>query len=160
MKKIFLLSFILIFMGCTSSSEVNTKVEKGLQFPFENGISMSETSVDPMGNEFSYPSGDAGITGQTAEWATGFESGWHYHPYTGVAYVVQGELTVKFDEATSLDNLNGDKSVTKEQVFGPGSAFLGVANTWHKSSSTGSDDLIFQVTWLGEKGQPVKVSSN
>ena len=50
MKKIFLLSFILIFMGCTSSSEVNTKVEKGLQFPFENGISMSETSVDPMGN--------------------------------------------------------------------------------------------------------------
>ena len=56
--------------------------------------------------------------------------------------------------------MDGEKTVTKEQVFGPGSGFLGVANTWHKSSSTGDEDLIFQVTWLGEKGQPVKVSSN
>ena len=80
--------------------------------------------------------------------------------WLGVAYVVRGELTVKFDENTELDDLDGEKTVTKEQVFGPGSAFLGVANTWHKSSSTGDEDLIFQVTWLGEKGQPVKVSSN
>ncbi len=159
MKNLLILLSILVFMGCVQSTDVSDK-NYDVDFPFENGVSMEETSVDPMGNIFTYPEGEAGITGQTAQWEKGFESGWHYHPYTGVAYVVRGELTVKFDEVTTLDNLDGEKSVTKEQVFGPGSAFLGVANTWHKSSSTGDEDLIFQVTWLGEKGQPVKVSSN
>lgn len=160
MKKTILSLLTVLLFGCFNNNEASMNVNEGVEFPFENGISMDETSLDAMGNKFSYPEGDAGITGQTAQWEKGFESGWHYHPYTGIAYVVQGELTVKFDEDTSLDNLVGEKSVTKEQVFGPGSAFLGVANNWHKSSSTGSDDLIFQVTWLGEKGQPVKVSSN
>ena len=160
MKKFLLLSFILTFLGCSESVETESADSQVVDFPFENGVSMKETSVDPMGNIFSYPESEAGITGQTARWDKGFESGWHFHPFTGVAYVVQGELTVKFDEDTSLDDLGGEKSVTKEQVFGAGSAFLGVANTWHKSSSTGSEDLIFQVTWLGEKGKPVKVSSN
>ena len=159
MKNLLILLSISVFMGCVQNTEVSDK-NYDVNFPFENGVSMEETSVDPMGNIFTYPEGEAGITGQTAQWEKGFESGWHYHPYTGVAYVVRGELTVKFDEVTTLDNLDGEKSVTKEQVFGPGSAFLGVANTWHKSSSTGDEDLIFQVTWLGEKGQPVKVSSN
>lgn len=159
MKNLLILLSISVFMGCVQNIEVSDK-NYDVDFPFENGVSMEETSVDPMGNVFTYPEGEAGITGQTAQWEKGFESGWHYHPYTGVAYVVRGELTVKFDEVTTLDNLDGEKSVTKEQVFGPGSAFLGVANTWHKSSSTGDEDLIFQVTWLGEKGQPVKVSSN
>ena len=159
MKNLLILLSISVFMGCVQSTEISDK-NYDVDFPFENGVSMEETSVDPMGNIFTYPEGEAGITGQTAQWEKGFESGWHYHPYTGVAYVVRGELTVKFDEVTTLDNLDGEKSVTKEQVFGPGSAFLGVANTWHKSSSTGDEDLIFQVTWLGEKGQPVKVSSN
>lgn len=159
MKNLLILLSISVFMGCVQNIEVSDK-NYDVDFPFENGVSMEETSVDPMGNVFTYPEGEAGITGQTAQWEKGFESGWHYHPYTGVAYVVRGELTVKFDEVTTLDNLDGEKSVTKEQVFGPGSVFLGVANTWHKSSSTGDEDLIFQVTWLGEKGQPVKVSSN
>ena len=159
MKNLLLLLTIAIFMGCNQSEQVLDQ-KYDVDYPFENGVSMEETSIDPMGNIFAYPEGEAGITGQTAQWEKGFESGWHYHPYTGVAYVVRGELTVKFDENTALDDLDVEKTVTKEQVFGPGSAFLGVANTWHKSSSTGDEDLIFQVTWLGEKGQPVKVSSN
>ena len=159
MKNLLLLLTIAIFMGCSQTEQVSDQ-KYDVDYPFENGVSMEETSIDPMGNIFAYPEGEAGITGQTAQWEKGFESGWHYHPYTGVAYVVRGELTVKFDENTSLDDLDGEKTVTKEQVFGLGSAFLGVANTWHKSSSTGDEDLIFQVTWLGEKGQPVKVSSN
>tara|TARA_B100000989_G_scaffold212106_1_gene161078 strand:- start:571 stop:1050 length:480 start_codon:yes stop_codon:yes gene_type:complete len=159
MRLILLLLSISVFLGCVQSSNV-TAEKNDSEFPFANGVSMEETSIDTMGNIFSYPKGEAGITGQTAIWEKSFESGWHYHPYTGVAYVVQGELTVKFDENTPLEDLDGEKTVTKEQVFGPGSAFLGVANTWHKSSSTGNETLIFQVSWLGEKGQPVKVSSN
>ena len=146
MRYVLLLLSIFVFLGCIQSE--NVTVEKNdVEFPFTNGVSMEETSVDPMGNVFSYPKGEAGITGQTARWEKGFESGWHYHPYTGVAYVIQGELTVKFDESTPLEDLDGEKTVTKEQVFGPGSAFLGVANTWHKSSSTGNETLIFQITY-------------
>ena len=151
MKNIFKLSIIiLIFTSCDDNSMVS----------FENGDIMTSATEDPLGTKFSYPKGEAAITSQIKRWAPGFQSPWHYHPYTGVAYVIRGELTVKFDENTALSDLDGKKSVTKEQVFGPGSAFLGVANTWHKSSSTGDEDLIFQVTWLGEKGKPVKVSSN
>ena len=159
MKKYFLLTVSLIFISC--NNEVKTEnLESDFSSFFKNGDIMTSATQDPLGNVFSYPTGEASVTSQVKVWEAGFKSPWHYHPYTGVAYVIRGELTVKFDENTALDDLDGEKTVTKEQVFGPGSAFLGVANTWHKSSSTGDEDLIFQVTWLGEKGQPVKVSSN
>ena len=99
MKNLLLLLTIAIFMGCNQSEQVLDQ-KYDVDYPFENGVSMEETSIDPMGNIFAYPEGEAGITGQTAQWEKGFESGWHYHPYTGVAYVVRGELTVKFDENT------------------------------------------------------------
>jgi hypothetical protein len=38
-------------------------------------------------------------------------------------------------------------------------AFLGVANTWHLSENNGSEDLIFIVSWLGEKDKPLAVLS-
>ena len=79
MRYVLLLLSIFVFLGCIQSE--NVTVEKNdVEFPFTNGVSMEETSVDPMGNVFSYPKGEAGITGQTARWEKGFESGWHYHP--------------------------------------------------------------------------------
>ena len=89
MKNLLLLLTIAIFMGCNQSEQVSDQ-KYDVDYPFENGVSMEETSIDPMGNIFAYPEGEAGITGQTAQWEKGFESGWHYHPYTGVAYVVRG----------------------------------------------------------------------
>jgi quercetin dioxygenase-like cupin family protein len=55
---------------------------------------MTSATQDPLGNVFSYPTGEAAVTSQVKVWEPGFKSPWHYHPYTGVAYVVQGELTV------------------------------------------------------------------
>ena len=159
MRSLLLLLSISIFLGCIQSG--NVTVEKNdVEFPFTNGVSMEETSVDPMGNIFSYPKGEAGITGQTARWEKGFESGWHYHPYTGVAYVIQGELTVKFDENTPLEDLDGEKTVTKEQVFGPGSAFLGVPLVLivlflglnGKASIINGPVVAFEVTQQGSNG--------
>ena len=36
-------------------------------------------------------------------------------------------------------------------------AFLGVANMWHLSENKVSEDLIFIVSWLGEKDKPLAV---
>jgi oxalate decarboxylase/phosphoglucose isomerase-like protein (cupin superfamily) len=88
----------------------------------------------------------------------GFKSPWHYHPYTGVAYIIQGELTVNFDTNTSLTDSLQQKGTVSTQTYKAGDkAFLGVANTWHFSENLADKDLIFMVTWIGEKNKPIAV---
>ncbi len=36
-------------------------------------------------------------------------------------------------------------------------AFLGVRDTWHLSQNLGDQDLIFIVTWIGEKDSPLAI---
>ena len=87
---------------------------------------MTAVSVDPI-NEFQYP-GDAAITSQVKVWKSGFQSPWHYHPYTGVAYVLQGELTVNFDTEATLEDNAVEKTVNSTQTFKAGDkAFLEVS---------------------------------
>ncbi|MGB0487230.1 MAG: hypothetical protein ACPGJB_04225, partial [Flavobacteriaceae bacterium] len=88
MKKIFLLLITVSFIGCQN----NNKVESEFSSFFKNGDIMTSATQDPLGNVFSYPTGEAAVTTQVKVWEPGFKSPWHYHPYTGVAYVVQGEL--------------------------------------------------------------------
>jgi oxalate decarboxylase/phosphoglucose isomerase-like protein (cupin superfamily) len=141
----------------TKSFSENSENENGL-VAFENGDLMTAVSVDPMGNEFQYPTGDAAITSQVKVWKSGFQSPWHYHPYTGVAYELQGELTVNFDTEATLEDNAVVKIVNATQTFKAGDkAFLGVSNTWHYSENLGDEDLIFMVTWLGEKDKPIAV---
>jgi oxalate decarboxylase/phosphoglucose isomerase-like protein (cupin superfamily) len=160
MKTKLFIAFTILFMtnSCvTKSSSENSENENGF-VTFENGDLMTAVSIDPMGNEFKYPSGDAAITSQVKVWKTGFQSPWHYHPYTGVAYVLQGELTVNFDTEANLEDNSVEKTVNTTQTFKAGDkAFLGVSNTWHYSENLGDEDLIFMVTWLGEKDKPIAV---
>jgi len=74
--------------------------------------------------------------------------------------IIQGELTVDFDNDSSLDDLSSEKTSTVQSVYKAGDSFLAVSNTWHVSSNQGSEDLVFMVSWLGEKGEPVKVLNN
>ena len=160
MKTKLFIAFTILFMtnSCvTKSSSENSENENGF-VTFENGDLMTAVAIDPMGNEFQYPSGDAAITSQVKVWKTGFQSPWHYHPYTGVAYVLQGELTVNFDTEANLEDNAVEKTVNTTQTFKAGDkAFLGVSNTWHYSENLGDEDLIFMVTWLGEKDKPIAV---
>ncbi len=119
---------------------------------------MNGASADVFGNALKYPSGDAAITSQVNVWKPGFKSPWHYHPYTGVAYVIQGELTVNFDTITPVEEKSTEKTVATTQTYKAGEkAFLGAANVWHFSENLGDKDLIFMVTWLGEENEPVAV---
>jgi oxalate decarboxylase/phosphoglucose isomerase-like protein (cupin superfamily) len=152
MRNFFLLSLSILFINCQNTAEKEEIKSVPL---FENGDLMTDISVDPMGNVLNYPDSDASVTSQIKVWKPGFKSPWHYHPYSGPAYIIQGELTVNFDSETSLDNSSSEKSITKTQTYKTGDAFLGVANTWHFSENLGSEDLIFMISWLGEKSKPL-----
>ncbi len=163
MKNFILLSISIILFSCgdikidtstgnPSDLESNESASRPL---FENGDLMKNVSEDPMGNVLDYPDYNAAVTSQVKVWKPGFKSPWHYHPYSGPAYIVQGELTVNYDTETSIDNLGAEKKIIKTQTYKVGDAFLGVPNTWHLSENKGSEDLIFMVHWLGEKDKPL-----
>ena len=159
MKKILTLLFLILFYSsCELNTTENHKNENNSMVSFENGDIMTSATEDPLGNVFSYPTGEAAITSQIKRWEPGFKSPWHYHPYTGIAYVVQGELTVNYDSETSLDDIGAEKAIITSQTYKAGDkAFLGVANMWHLSENKGSEDLIFIVSWLGEKDKALAV---
>ena len=72
--------------------------------------------------------------------------------------MLQGELTVNFDTEAALEDNAVEKTVNSTQTFKAGDkAFLEVSNTWHYSENLGDEDLIFMVTWLGEKDKPIAV---
>ena len=158
-KQLFLLLTFSVFMAsCVINSSNTPPSSENGPIAFENGDLMTGVSTDPLGNELKYPSGDAAITSQVKVWEPGFKSPWHYHPYTGVAYIIKGELTVNFDTSTSLKEKSSEKTVVSTQTYKAGEkAFLGVSNVWHYSENLGNEDLIFMISWLGEKNEPIAV---
>lgn len=157
-NKALLIILLTLIIGCNNSITVEEPTIESSSINLENGVIMKEVSSDPLGNELNYPTGDPAISSQINVWKPGFNSPWHYHPYTGVAYVIQGELTVNYDTETSIDDKNSEKNIITTQTYKAGEeAFLGVRDTWHLSQNLGDEDLIFIVTWIGEKDSPVAV---
>lgn len=155
--KLILLFMLTILMGCNNSITIEDE-DNNSSINFEGGLIMNQVSSDPLGNVLEYPSGEAAVSSQINVWEPGFNSPWHYHPYTGVAYVIQGELTVNYDTETSIDDISSEKKIITTQTYKAGDqAFLGVRDTWHLSQNLGDQDLIFIVTWIGEKDNPVAI---
>lgn len=149
---------LTILMGCNNSITIEDEDNNNSSINFEGGLIMNQVSSDPLGNVLEYPSGEAAVSSQINVWEPGFNSPWHYHPYTGVAYVIQGELTVNYDTETSIDDISSEKKIITTQTYKAGDqAFLGVRDTWHLSQNLGDQDLIFIVTWIGEKDSPVAI---
>ena len=157
-NKALLIILLTLIVGCNNSITVEEPTNESSSINLENGVIMKEVSSDPLGNELNYPTGDPAVSSQINVWKPGFNSPWHYHPYTGVAYVIQGELTVNYDTETSIDDKTTEKKIVTTQTYKAGEeAFLGVRDTWHLSQNLGDEDLIFIVTWIGEKDSPVAV---
>lgn len=144
----------LISCDCSKDTSESTK---NIATTFMNGDLMTNVSADPNGNALVYPSGEASITSQVKVWAPGFESPWHYHPYQCIAHIIQGELTVNFDNKSSLEDTLPNKTVSVTKTFKAGDAFIGTSNKWHYSQNLGSEDLIFTTSWIAEKDAPIVV---
>ncbi|MGA0957223.1 MAG: cupin domain-containing protein [Flavobacteriaceae bacterium] len=156
--KLMIIFILTILMGCNNSIILEDNDNDSSPINFEGGLIMNQVSIDPLGNVLEYPSGDAAVSSQINVWEPGFNSPWHYHPYTGVAYVIQGELTVNYDTETSIEDISSEKNIITTQTYKAGEeAFLGVRDTWHLSQNLGDQDLIFIVTWIGEKDSPLAI---
>ena len=156
--KLMIIFILTILMGCNNSIILEDNDNDSSPINFEGGLIMNQVSIDPLGNVLEYPSGDAAVSSQINVWEPGFNSPWHYHPYTGVAYVIQGELTVNYDTETSIEDISSEKKIITTQTYKAGEeAFLGVRDTWHLSQNLGDQDLIFIVTWIGEKDSPLAI---
>ncbi len=70
----------------------------------------------------------------------GGESGRHKHPVSPHIYVIQGVVTIEFDDG-------------KQKSFPAGKAFLEAVNTWHNAKNLGDTPVKMLVVFFGEKGK-------
>ena len=71
----------------------------------------------------------------------GKESGRHMHPVPTYVHILEGTLTVEFEDGS-------------RQAFKAGSGFLEVVNTWHNGKNLGEVPVRFLVVFAGEEGNP------
>ena len=70
----------------------------------------------------------------------GGESGRHKHPVSPHIYVIEGQVTIEFDDG-------------KRQQFKAGEAFLEAVDTWHNAKNLSKTPLKMLVVFFGAKGQ-------
>lgn len=68
----------------------------------------------------------------------GGESGRHKHPVAPQIYVIEGEVTIEFDDG-------------KQQKFAAGKAFMEAQDTWHNARNLGDKPIKMLVVFFGEK---------
>jgi quercetin dioxygenase-like cupin family protein len=94
------------------------------------------------GQNIEYPKTDkAEIASVMIEIQPGKESGRHMHPVPTYVHVLEGTLTVEFEDGS-------------RQPFKAGSGFLEAVNTWHNGKNLGEVPLKFLVVSTGEEGKP------
>jgi len=74
----------------------------------------------------------------------GKSTGWHKHNFPVFAYVLQGALTVEFENRKSLQ-------------FSENSSFSEVIDTLHNGINYGKEDVILIAFFMGEKGKSLSV---
>src|SRR6478752_9319616 len=114
------------------------------------GAAESDVSVSPVmkgsttisGQRIEYPhSNKPEITAVVIQIQPGKESGRHMHPVPTYVHILEGTLTVEFEDGS-------------RQAFKAGSGFLEVVNTWHNGKNLGEVPVRFLVVFAGEEGQP------
>lgn len=71
----------------------------------------------------------------------GGKTQWMTHPAPGFVYVLEGELTVEFEDGHRL-------------VFKAGQGFLQARTKWHRGRNEGNTTMRFLAVFYGEKGMP------
>jgi quercetin dioxygenase-like cupin family protein len=93
------------------------------------------------GQNIEYPKTDkAEIASFQIEIQAGKESGRHMHPFPTYIHVLEGTLTVEFEDGS-------------RQSFKAGSGFLEAVNTWHNVKNLEEAPLRFLAVMAGEQGK-------
>jgi quercetin dioxygenase-like cupin family protein len=93
------------------------------------------------GQSIEYPKTDkAEIASVKIEIQPGKESGRHMHPFPTYVHVLEGTLTVEFEDGS-------------RQSFNADSGFLEAVNTWHNVKNLEEAPLRFLAVMAGEEGK-------
>jgi quercetin dioxygenase-like cupin family protein len=74
--------------------------------------------------------------------APGGKTDWMTHPVPGYIYILEGQLTVEFEDGSRL-------------TFKTGQAFMQARAKWHRGLNEGDRTMRFLAVFFGEKGTPV-----
>jgi quercetin dioxygenase-like cupin family protein len=108
----------------------------------------SDLSVSPVmkgsstisGQQIEYPhSNKPEITAVVIQIQPGKESGRHMHPVPTYVHILQGSLTIEFEDGS-------------RQVFKEGQGFLEGTNSWHNGKNLGDAPVKALVVFVGEEG--------
>ncbi len=72
----------------------------------------------------------------------GGKTDWMIHPVPGYIYVLEGQLTVEFEDGSHI-------------IFKTGQAFMQAHTKWHRGINEGTRPMRFLAVFFGEKGTPV-----
>lgn len=99
-------------------------------------------STTISGQKIEYPKADkAEMTSVLVEIQPGKENGRHMHSVPTYVHVLEGTMTVEFEDGS-------------RQTFQAGSGFLEVVNTLHSAKNLGEVPLRLLVVFAGEEGKP------
>ena len=133
MKRVLSVLLIMVFVETT----VPVRAEQDVRV---TAVMKGSTTIG--GQKIEYPKTDkAEMVSVIVEISPGNESGRHMHPVPTYVHVLEGTLTVEFEDGS-------------RQAFKAGSGFLEVVNAWHNGKNFGEVPVKFLVVFAGEEGQP------
>jgi quercetin dioxygenase-like cupin family protein len=98
-----------------------------------------------VGHAIAYPATDSAlVTAIEVTIQPGGETGWHWHPFPGYAYILEGTLTLEAEGG-------------KLQVFHAGESFAEAVHARHNGRNLGNTPLKLVGIFTGEKGKAISV---
>jgi quercetin dioxygenase-like cupin family protein len=133
MRNVFSVLLIMVFVQTTLSVRAEQDVTV-------TAVMKGSTTIG--GQKIEYPKTEkAEMASVLIEIQPGKESGRHMHPVPTYVHVLEGTLTVEFEDGS-------------RQTFKAGSGFLEVVNIWHNGKNLGEVPLRFLVVFAGAEGKP------
>ncbi len=138
--KISILSFLfLIILGLSVKAQYNSELKID---------TILKTNTTSIGQKIKYPSSTKDeVTMLKITIPPGKTTGWHQHDIPVFAYVLQGTLTVEFEDGKTLK-------------FSENSSFSEVIHTVHRGINLEKNDLVLLAIYLGVKGKPLSIKNN
>ena len=121
---------------------VQTAVPAGAEQQDVTVTAVMKGSTTISGQKIEYPNTDkAEMVSILVEIQPGKENGRHMHAVPTYVHVLEGTMTVEFEDGA-------------RQTFKAGSGFLEVVNTVHSAKNLGEVPLRLLVVFVGEEGKP------
>src|ERR1700757_2666633 len=104
---------------------IGTATAWSQQQPTVKATILLNTTTTITGQKLEYPANSPHVTATLVEILPGADVGWHEHPNIGYVYVIEGTLTIEFENRARRE-------------FAPGMIFVEALGTRHHGMNAGS----------------------